>query len=172
MNISHVLQDLIKRGAKLWTEEEQLRCQGPGEVLTPEVLAILKQHKNEFLDLLRENTSKHDEYPLSHGQQALWFLNQDAKESAAYNTAASLRICSPLNVAAMERAFQYLLDRHSILRAYFPVQDGKPLQKIRENQNVNFKIVDASDVSEEQLRQQVVQTYQQPFDLEDRKSVV
>ena len=166
MNISHVLQDLIKRGAKLWTEEEQLRCQGPGEVLTPEVLAILKQHKNEFLDLLRENTSKHDEYPLSHGQQALWFLNQDAKESAAYNTAASLRICSPLNVAAMKSTFQYLVDRHPMLRAYFPVHEGKPLQKIRENQNVNFKIVDASDVSEEQLRQQVVQTYQQPFDLE------
>ncbi|MCP4261672.1 MAG: amino acid adenylation domain-containing protein [Planctomycetes bacterium] len=165
MNIPLFFQDLIKRGAKLWIEEEQLRCQGPGEVLTPEVLEILKLHKSEFLDLLRENTIGSEEYPLSHGQKALWFLNQDAKESAAYNIAASLRICSPLDVAAMERAFQYLVDRHPLLRAYFPVQDGKPLQRIRGNQNVWFEIVDAADRSEENLKQQVIQAYQQPFDL-------
>ncbi|MCP4261667.1 MAG: amino acid adenylation domain-containing protein [Planctomycetes bacterium] len=166
MKISLYFQDLIKRGAKLWIEEEQLRCQGPGEVLTPEVLETLKQHKSEFLDLLRKSASKPEEYPLSHGQQALWFLNQDAKESAAYNTAASLRICSPLNVAAMKCAFQYLVDRHPLLRAFFPVQDGKPLQRIRENQNVLFEIIDAADRSEEQLKQQVIQAYQNPFDLE------
>ena len=165
MNISLLFQDLIKRGAKLWIEEEQLRCQGSGEVLTPEVLAILKQHKSEFLDLLREKTSEHDEYPLSLGQQALWFLHQNAKESAAYNIAAPLRIFSPLDVPAMKRTFQYLADRHPLLRAYFPVEDGKPLQKIRENQNVWFVIVDASDGSEEQLKQRVIQAYQQPFDL-------
>ncbi len=166
MNISLFFQDLIQRGAKLWLEEDQLRCQGPGEVLTPEVLEILKQHKSEFLDLLHDNALEPEKYPLSHGQQALWFLNQDAKESASYNTAFSLRICSPLDVAAMKSAFQYLVDRHSLLRACFPVQDGKPLQKIRESQNVCFEIIDAADRSEEQLRQQVIQAYQQPFDLE------
>ena len=151
MNISLLFKDLIQRGAKLWIEGDQLRCQGSGELLTPEVLEILKLHKSEFLDLLRENTIGSEEYPLSHGQQALWFLNQDAKESAAYNIAASLRICSPLDVAAMERAFQYLVDRHPLLRACFPAQDGKPLQRIRENQNVWFEIVDAADRSEERL---------------------
>jgi amino acid adenylation domain-containing protein len=166
MNITLFFQDLIKRGAKLWIEEEQLRCQGPGEVLTPEVLAILKQHKNKFLDLLRENIPELGEYPLSHGQQALWFINQGAKESAAYNTAASLRICSPLDVAAMERAFQYLVDRHPLLRGCFPIQDGMPLQRIRENHNVSFEIVDAADFSKEYLKQQVIQAYQQPFNLE------
>ena len=165
MNITLLFQDLIKRGAKLWIEDEQLRCQGSAEVLTPEVLEILKQHKSEFLGLLREETSKPDAYPLSHGQQALWFVNQEAKESAAYNIAASFRICSPFDVAAMERAFQYLVDRHPLLRACFPVQDGKPLQRIRENQNVWFEIVDAADRSEERLKQQVIQSYQQPFDL-------
>ena len=166
MNITLFFQDLIERGVKLWIEGEQLRCQGPGEVLTPEVLEILKQHKSEFLNLLRKNSPEPDKYPLSHGQKALWFLNQEAKESAAYNIAASLRICSPLDVAAMERAFQYLVDRHPLLRACFPVQDGKPLQRIRENQNVWFEIVDAADRSEELLKQQVIQSYQQPFDLE------
>ena len=131
MNISLLFQGLIKRGAKLWIEGDQLRCQGSGEVLTTEVLEILKQHKSEFLDLLRKKTPEPEEYPLSHGQQALWFLNHEATESAVYNTAASLRICSPLDVVAMERAFQYLLDRHPLLRAYFPVQDGKPQQRIR-----------------------------------------
>ena len=166
MNISLLFQGLIKRGAKLWIEGDQLRCQGSGEVLTTEVLEILKQHKSEFLDLLRKKTPEPEEYPLSHGQQALWFLNHEATESAVYNTAASLRICSPLDVVAMERAFQYLLDRHPLLRAYFPVQDGKPQQRIRENQSLRFEIIDATDGDEEQLRQQVVQTYQQPFDLE------
>ena len=101
MNITLFFQDLIERGVKLWIEGEQLRCQGPGEVLTPEVFEILKQHKSEFLNLLRKNSPEPDKYPLSHGQKALWFLNQEAKESAAYNIAASLRICSPLDVAAM-----------------------------------------------------------------------
>src|SRR6476659_8930914 len=44
----------------------------------------------------------------SRGQRALWFLHQLAPESAAYNIARALVVRGPLDIDALERAFQLL----------------------------------------------------------------
>ncbi|RKZ59825.1 MAG: non-ribosomal peptide synthetase, partial [Candidatus Parabeggiatoa sp. nov. 3] len=165
MNIKQFIEEITQGGAKLWVEGDDLCCEGSSGVLTPEVLDILKQHKTELLSLLRKAVTEPEEYPLSHGQQALWFVHQNAIDSAAYNVAATLRICSKVDSAAMKRTFQFLLDRHPVLRAVFPVQDGQPHIRIQPKQNVWFETIDASDWNEEQLKQQVIQAYQRPYDL-------
>ncbi len=68
----------------------------------------------------REKTS----HPLSYGQQALWFLYQDAPENPAYNIAAVFRILSPVEVPALRATFQTLIARHASLRSTFAHRDG------------------------------------------------
>ena len=67
-------------------------------------------------------------FPLSHGQQALWFLQQLAPESAAYNIASALRIRAKPDGAALRSAFQSLVERHAALRTTFSAVQGRAMQ--------------------------------------------
>jgi hypothetical protein len=53
VNTTAILEDLDRRGVKVWVEGEDLRYRGPKKALTPEVLAELKAHKTEIISALR-----------------------------------------------------------------------------------------------------------------------
>ena len=103
-------------------------------------------------------------YPLSYGQQALWFLYQ-LNPDAAYNTAFAVRICSSLDVKAWRKALQALVDRHPSLRTTFSQREGKPVQSVQETE-IPFETISAQGWTESELKQQVIQAYQRPFNLE------
>jgi len=50
--------------------------------------------------------------PLSFAQQRLWFFDQWEPGSIVYNLPSALRLQGPLNVSALERAFNEVLRRH------------------------------------------------------------
>jgi Condensation domain len=69
-------------------------------------------------------------HPLSYGQRSLWFLHQLAPASPAYTITYAGRISGQLDVSALERAAQALVDRHAILRTTYAVRDGQPAQLV------------------------------------------
>jgi amino acid adenylation domain-containing protein/non-ribosomal peptide synthase protein (TIGR01720 family) len=105
------------------------------------------------------------EYPLSQGQQALWLLQQLAPDSHAYYIARALRLKNEVDIAALRRAFQMLVDRHSSLRTVFRVVDGRPLQKCQESPEVFFEYKDASDWDAIELQQRLRDAASRSFDL-------
>jgi amino acid adenylation domain-containing protein len=107
-----------------------------------------------------------DEHPLSYGQRALWFLYRLAPDSAAYNLASAVRIQSELDVPALRRAFQALVDRHPALRTTFAVSHGEPVQRIQEHVQVHFCEEDACTWSAAQLNERLIEDAHRPFDLE------
>ena len=104
--------------------------------------------------------------PLSYGQRALWFLQKLKPESAAYNVMLAARSNSPIDVPALRRAFQRLIDRHPSLRTTFPAIKGIPVQQVQERQAVDFKQVDVSGLSWDELMRRLVEESHRPFDLE------
>ncbi len=118
------------------------------------------------IDHLKENAGE-SSYPLSYGQQGLWFLHQFAPESTAYHIAFSARICSPVDIPALRRAFQALIMRHPMLRTTFTkTSEGQPVQEVHRYQAVDFEEINASSWTWEELKNKVFATYQRPFDLE------
>ena len=80
------------------------------------------QAKRELLArLLRERASGsgEEEFVLSLGQDGLWFLNELAPASAAYNVTFCARLGSELDCQRLERALLKLLERHPMLRCTF-----------------------------------------------------
>ncbi|NES79687.1 MULTISPECIES: non-ribosomal peptide synthetase [Okeania] len=167
MNLIEFLQDLSLKGVKLWIEGERLRSGGSKEVLTADVIAQLRQHKDKILQLLRERPDIFNVYPLSFGQRALWFLWRLAPKSSAYNVAFNCRIYSQVNLDTLQKAWQLLSERHSLLRTTFLQQEQEPFQKIHSNLEIDFRQIDASNWNENELNVKVVQEYQHPFNLED-----
>ncbi|MEH2088675.1 MAG: amino acid adenylation domain-containing protein [Nostoc sp.] len=166
MNLVEFITQLSQQNIELWVEDNKLRYRGRKEVLTSTVLNQIKQHKTEIIDLLRQGFHTSKSYPLTHGQQGLWFLYKLAPTSAAYNVAFTARICSHLNIPALQRAFQKLVNRHPTLRTTFAQKDGEPFQQVHEYQEVDFENIDASVWNEDELTSQVIAAYQRPFNLE------
>ena len=63
---------------------------------------------------------------LSYGQRALWLLHRLDPHSAAYNVPWTWRVRSDVDVVALRRAFQSLVDRHRILRTTYVEVNGQP----------------------------------------------
>lgn len=104
--------------------------------------------------------------PLSYGQRALWFLQQLDPGSGAYNIKLAARISSGVDAAALRNAFQLLVNRHPSLRTIFPSSRSGPIQRVQENQIVNFEEADASAMDWEELRCRLAEESHKPFDLE------
>src|SRR4029077_4650673 len=106
------------------------------------------------------------EYPLSYGQQGLWFLHQLAAESTAYNVAQAIRVKSRVDVSALQQSFQALADRHSCLRTTFTAVNGSPVQRVCEQLSVTFLHENARGWSEAHMQQRLTQEAAHRFDLE------
>jgi amino acid adenylation domain-containing protein len=68
--------------------------------------------------------------PLAPNQRGLWYIQQLAPASPAYNVPFALSLTGPLDEAALGRALAELVERHESLRTRFPLQDGAPVQVI------------------------------------------
>ncbi|CAL9517461.1 Linear gramicidin synthase subunit B [Actinosynnema sp. ALI-1.44] len=79
---------------------------------------------------LRERAAKPAAYPLSFGQQRLWFLEKFSPGGAVYNIPLGLRLRGPLDRAALKEALDAVVARHAALRTTFPDSGGEPVQLV------------------------------------------
>jgi natural product biosynthesis luciferase-like monooxygenase protein len=104
--------------------------------------------------------------PLSHGQKALWFLHQLVPGGAGYNIAGAAIVRTELDVTALRRSFQLLVERHPSLRTTFTARDGEPFQQTHDHLELSFYLADASAWTDSWLDEQLTARAQYPFDLE------
>ncbi|TXS47721.1 non-ribosomal peptide synthetase, partial [Streptomyces sp. t39] len=102
--------------------------------------------------------------PLSFAQERLWFMEQFAPGTAAYNIPVARRLRGPLDHAALERALTDVVARHETLRSRYPAtDDGRPVLEIAEPAPVSLPVVAAD--GEEHAARLVDETAALPFDL-------
>ena len=107
---------------------------------------------------------KKGHYGLTSAQKRLYFLYHFDKLSMAYNMPANLSLKGNLDYQKVENVCQSLIKRHSILRSYFVLVDGKPQQKLREN--ITFKIEDFTVTKGANVDvARSIQAFSRPFDL-------
>ncbi|NMG08551.1 non-ribosomal peptide synthetase [Brasilonema sp. UFV-L1] len=107
------------------------------------------------------------ENSLSIGQQALYFLHQLTPESPAYNIVVAARLQGELDIPALGRAFQSLVERHPTLRTTFTNLSGQPVQQIHEHLEICFQHEDVSTSwSPAFLNNRLVEEAHRPFNLE------
>jgi amino acid adenylation domain-containing protein len=117
----------------------------------------------------KPRTTDGDCFPLSVGQERLWFLDQLEPGNPAYNIPAAYHITGRLNVAALERSLGEIVRRHEILRTTFPILDGQPVQVISPDVDLMLPQVDLRELTvterEAEVQRWATQEAQQSFDL-------
>jgi amino acid adenylation domain-containing protein len=88
-------------------------------------------------------------FPLSFSQQRLWFLDQYYEEgSSVYNIPSAIRLRGALDVSALERSLQEIVNRHEALRTTFSVLEGEAVQVIAPALKLSLPVVDLSETPE------------------------
>lgn len=110
-----------------------------------------------------------DSAPLSFAQQRVWFLHQLEPSSSNFHMLDALRLRGVLRVDALENSLNEILTRHQVLRTTFPLVAGSPVQRVNPVTPLRLVPVDLSSLSEEEQRQEIIQTIRidkkTPFDL-------
>ena len=107
--------------------------------------------------------------PLSYAQQRLWFLDQLGGTSAEYNMPEAMRLRGELDLDALTRAINTIVDRHEVLRTRFVPIDGQPVQVIEPSLHIAVPVHDISCFNEE-ARGEAIEAatrreWREPFDL-------
>jgi amino acid adenylation domain-containing protein len=109
------------------------------------------------------------DFPLSFAQERLWFLDQLAPGSAAYNLASAQRLPFALETAVLERALAELVRRHEALRTVFPLAGGEPVQRILAPGPVRCPVADAGALPpalrQAEAERVAAEAAREPFDL-------
>ena len=117
--------------------------------------------------LLQEKAAATKCFPMAAGQQGLWNAFRRDPSSTTFNVFLPSRVRSKLNVDALRRSIEFLVDRHACLRTTFSDADQQLRQTVKDHLPPEFTIVDASEMSESEIRKRVVKATQRPFDLEN-----
>ncbi|TFF33944.1 amino acid adenylation domain-containing protein, partial [Pseudomonas sp. RIT623] len=107
-----------------------------------------------------------DALPLSYAQQRQWFLWQLEPHSSAYHITSALNLEGPLDLAALQQAFDDLLARHASLRTRFVADDGQPRQVIEAQARLTLNIETLADAEQQpQVEAFLAAGSSEPFDL-------
>ncbi|MFP2902660.1 condensation domain-containing protein, partial [Corallococcus sp. 4LFB] len=118
---------------------------------------------------LRRAATRAASEPLSFAQQRLWLLDQLQPGDASYNLPTALQLSGHLDLEALRRAFESLVQRHEALRTTFHEHQGQPTQRIHAPAEWTLPLVDLSSLPaaqrQEESRRLADEEARRPFDL-------
>ena len=107
--------------------------------------------------------------PLAWVQEPLWVLDKLVPNHPFYTVPVAFQLTGHLDIQALEKALQAIINRHEALRTIFVIQHGKPVQIVQEKAACPFSVIDLSLLAEAEraiaLKTQLVEAARVPFDL-------
>lgn len=138
--------------------------------LSPEQLALLSQRlRTQKATVTQTSIPRQSRetnvFHTSLAQQRLWFLDQLDPGTPFYNICRAFWLNGRLDVEALERSLNTIVQRHEVLRTTFQAVDAQPMQVIAPFAPVLLHPVQVEHASEDELRQLVREEARTPFDL-------
>jgi len=182
-NIIGLLKQLAQQGVQLALNDQgQLVSQSSKEALTPALGHQIREHRDAIVRCLQAQRAfaapiqacRTSVGPLSSSQSGLWFIEQYEERSHLYNMPVFFRLTGELDVAALEFAFDALVQRHASLRTRFVRNaQGSGEQQILPHRGFALQHEDLSQLEpqarEQQVAHRVREEIERPFDLASGK---
>lgn len=183
ITIPSLLEEARRLGIELYVEGERLHYRAPQGALNENLRTQITRHKEELLSFLSKGTGSFSPAPmitrrqkngderiiLSFGQERLWFLYQMDPANPFYNLNTAARLMGVLDIDALERSINEIINRHEILRTRYQVIDGQPFGVVDSALKLTIKVRDLLSLSEPDREPEAfkisAEYFQHPFDL-------
>ncbi|HEX2133001.1 MAG TPA: amino acid adenylation domain-containing protein [Actinophytocola sp.] len=116
-------------------------------------------------EALRRRPTVPKAYPLSFGQQRLWFLDKFAPGEPVYSIPMGFRLTGALDVDALRSAVDTIVARHASLRTTFPDQGGEPVQVVAPVARASFEVTELTGPADEAAERFLREQARRGFDL-------
>jgi amino acid adenylation domain-containing protein len=83
--------------------------------------------------------------PLSLSQQRLWFLDQLSPGNNFFNVVASIRLDGKMDIIAIKKSINSIIQRHEALRTTFHEIEGEAIQVVADYYNFEPETIDLTD---------------------------
>ena len=124
---------------------------------------IKENQEKEFAKIKIEETPKQETYLLSSAQKRIYYNSKMiGEENVVYNMPGGIIVDEILDKEKVKRVFEKIIERHSILRTSFVLQDDNIVQKI--NNDLNFDVPVYNNTESE--IEEVIRNFSKPFKLE------
>lgn len=94
-------------------------------------------------------------YPLSSSQSRIWFMENLDRNITAYNIPLDYKITGDLDLHALNKAINVLIEGHSSFRTIFPDGDGNPVQKILPKVSFSINVINLEHETKERQKELV-----------------
>ena len=180
MNLDLLLARCLRTGVQLGANNGELRVYYDGEIRDPELLPLLREHKQELLKHLGRPVTGASSIPVlpadaravlpaSPAQSRMWLLDGLEYAGGAYNMVGAYRLRGVFDARAMQAALDAVVARHEPLRTVFADVEGELRQFIEAPGNTPFESIDLSGFHADQqakaLRQLLERENNWRFDL-------
>jgi len=165
----------------LWLQGGQLRYRAPKGVLSREELERITAYRHEIVGFLQRSAGLYDSAadnqshpasnraPLTFSQLAHWNLYRLAHRSAIRQVVCAKRLRGRLNVEALQKSLNSVMQRHDALRTRIVVVDGIPTQVVSEEAHCEISIADVTrpwrDSSDSEVQRHIHELIMEPIDL-------
>src|SRR5947209_3846628 len=108
-------------------------------------------------------------FPASVAQERFWLLDRLESDDGTYHIAAAVRFKGPLNVDALGRSLEMIVERHESLRTRFKLVDEKVLQIISKESDIVLELVETEadyNRAPQEFLEKLSAIAQKPFKLE------
>jgi amino acid adenylation domain-containing protein/non-ribosomal peptide synthase protein (TIGR01720 family) len=133
---------------------------------------LIEQHSQLEQQLQRptiQQIAREGFLPVSFAQERVYFIEQLAPESSAYQFQATIRFQGDLNVGVLQQCLNEIVLRHEIFRTTYPAVNGRLFQIIHPAQPISFRVIDLQTFPESEreleARRVVEAEVQKPFGL-------
>ncbi len=132
--------------------------------LTIEDLANFIKNSQVLQTLNIKRAPKREVYPLSSAQRRIYYAcKMSGENSILYNVTGGILVNGILDKSKIETSFERILQRHSVLRTGFILQDEEVVQKVFDN--VKLDITSYKNTQNE--IEQILADFPKPFNLEE-----
>ena len=113
------------------------------------------EFKNDYPPILP--TTIDQRHLASYAQNRVWFMDQVRTDSSEHNMAVAVRITGRFSVSIFEKAVQFAIEKHDILRTRFDCVDGQVFQIVEKQLQYKANYVDLAQLSNSEKEHQVAQ---------------
>lgn len=112
-------------------------------------------------------TSRQGRLPVSFAQERVYFIQQLAPDSSAYQFQATMRFRGHLDIPVLHRCLDEIVQHHEIFRTTYPAIRGQLFPVIHPHEPISFTVIDLTTVpaSEQEavVQQQIDAEVQKPL---------